>query len=209
MIKTVTLAAMPILLCLGAEAAETADRLPSVLVIGDSISIYYTPFLKKELAGKAVVKHSGHAADTSKGIERIDGYLSKAKGYGGKWDVIHFNWGLHDLKKKGTQVPVDKYAANLRVLVRRMKKTGARLIWATITPVGPGAARRVEDIARYNAAALKVMKEEGVEVNDLHAIAAPRREEIQKDDNVHFKDEGSKLFAKAVAKKVLAALKRR
>ncbi len=41
--------------------------------------------------------------------------------------MIHFNWGLHDLKRMGDgkhQVPPDEYEKNLRELVGRLKKTG-------------------------------------------------------------------------------------
>ena len=56
-----------------------------------------------------------------------------------------------------------------------MKKTKAKLIFATTTPVGPRAARKNADVIRYNAAARKVMQAEKVPINDLYAIAAPIR----------------------------------
>ena len=50
--------------CFGTDA-----ELPKVLIIGDSISIGYTPYVKELLAGKAIVKHNpGNAEDTVKGL---------------------------------------------------------------------------------------------------------------------------------------------
>ena len=187
-----------------ASAAEDGGRPANVLIIGDSISIYYTPFVKELLAGKAVVKHSGHAASTREGLQNIDRFLGDTK-----WDVIHFNWGLHDLKASGTNVPVKDYEKNLRELVARLRKTGAKLVWATITPAGsanPRDDRRTSDIDLYNATALRVMKEEGVLVDDLYAAINPRRSELQNDDHVHFSEAGSRLLAASVARSVLSAL---
>lgn len=201
-------------LCIAGLAGAAERRLPRVLLIGDSICGYYKPYVVQFLKGRAEVVHGGHAADTRFGLAHIDRWLAKHKA-----DVIHFNWGLHDLKKKGTQVPVEDYEKNLRELVRRMKATNAKLVFATTTPVGPRAARRNSDVIRYNAAALKVMKAEDVAVNDLYAVAFPIREKIQHTDHVHFKpykghpependqENGSKILAKAVARSILKVLK--
>ena len=109
--------------------------------------------------------------------------------------------------KNHQQVPIDKYEANLRKLVKRMKKTGAKLIWCSTTPVPTGAkGRMVGDSAKYNAAALKVMKDEKVTVNDLYAFTKPQLKKIIRPANVHFVPEGSKLMAAHNAKQILAAL---
>src|SRR5262245_45995913 len=66
--------------------------LPRVLLIGDSISIGYTVTVRRELAGKAnVLRIPENGADTANGLKKIDAWLGESK-----WDVIHFNWGLHD-----------------------------------------------------------------------------------------------------------------
>ncbi|MDP7290453.1 MAG: SGNH/GDSL hydrolase family protein, partial [Phycisphaerae bacterium] len=134
--------------------------LPRVLLIGDSISIGYTLDTRGMLKGKANVHRIPvNGGDTARGLNALDEWLGK-----GKWDVIHFNWGLHDLKymdpasrklagpPKGKQVrPVEKYAENLEILVKRMKKSGAKLIFATTTPVPKGCGGRVAgDAKRYN-----------------------------------------------------------
>ena len=56
----------------------------------------------------------------------------------GQWDIIHFNFGLHDAKyaSETTQRATrEQYVANLRTLITQMKSTGAKLIFATTTPV--------------------------------------------------------------------------
>ena len=54
----------------------------------------------------------------------------------GKWDIINFNWGLNDLE--GRRVKLPQYEANLRTLVKRLKETGAKLVWCSTTPVPSG-----------------------------------------------------------------------
>jgi len=194
---------------------EDVEGLPRVLLIGDSISIGYTLPTRAALKGKANVhRPNTNCGPTTRGLQAIDQWLGTKK-----WDVIHFNWGLHDLKyisdkggladvDKGTQqVPIAQYEANLEKLVVRMKKTGAKLIWCSTTPVPEGAKGRVVgDAVKYNAVAAKVMEKHGVAIDDLYALAKPRLKELQRPANVHFSPEGSKALAAQVAKSILAAL---
>ncbi|MFT5107060.1 MAG: lysophospholipase L1-like esterase [Pseudoalteromonas tetraodonis] len=199
---------------------EDDPALPRVLLIGDSISIAYTLPTRAALKGVANVHRiPTNGGATSKGLVSIDKWLGKQK-----WDVIHFNWGLHDLcyrnpesKMQGNRDKlngkvahsVESYAANLEKLVARLEKTGAHLIFATTTPVPEGeAGRKVGDDVRYNEAALGVMKTREVEVNDLHAVMAGKMPTYAtKPGDVHFKSEGSKLLAEQVARSIKAALK--
>lgn len=182
--------------------------LPRVLIIGDSISVGYTLPVRKLLAGEANVPRIPSNAGTSgNGVFQMDAWLGKQK-----WDVIHFNFGLHDLKRLSDgepQVPIELYERYLRLFVKRLKATGAKLIWATTTPVpeGPVAPpRKPEDVVAYNAAALRVMKENGVAIDDLYAFALPRLNEIQYPVNVHFTEKGSEALAGQVAAAIRKAL---
>ncbi len=186
-------------------AAAQDAKLPHVLIIGDSISIGYTPPTEKRLAGKATIKHNpGNAESTDKGLAKLKDWLGD-----GKWDVIHFNWGLHDIKL-GTgkhQVPIDEYEKNLREIVKHLKATKAKLIFATTTPVPDGKLsppRKSADVVAYNKVAKKVMEDNGVAVNDLYAFALPQLDKIQRPANVHFTDAGSE----ALAGRVVAAIEK-
>jgi lysophospholipase L1-like esterase len=182
--------------------------LPRVLLIGDSISIGYTLPVRQELAGKANV----HRIPTNGGPTK-NGTANLAKWLGeGKWDVIHFNFGLHDLRHMEDgkrQVEPADYEKNLRSLVADLKKTGAKLIFATTTPVPEGKLtpqRTFGDVATYNDIALKVMKENGVAIDDLNAAVAPDIAKLQNKADVHFNTEGSAVLGKAVVKSINAAL---
>lgn len=182
--------------------------LPHVLLIGDSISIGYTVAVQKLLEGKANV----HRIPTNGG-PTINGLTNLKQWIGNdKWDVIHFNWGLHDLKGMpdgNRQVGPEDYEKNLRELVKQLKATGAKLIWCSTTPVPEGKlspARKNDDVVAYNAIARRVMDENGVAIDDLYAFALPQLGDIQQPQNVHFKPAGSAVLAKQVARSIEAAL---
>jgi lysophospholipase L1-like esterase len=188
---------------------EDDPKLPRVLIIGDSISMGYTIPVRKLLAGKANVHRiPENAAFTGFGLKQIDSWLKD-----GNWDVIHFNFGLHDIKRMEDgkqQVGLADYESNLRALVQRLKKTGAKLIFATTTPVPEGKVsptRIPADVPEYNAAALRVMKENDIPVTDLYSFALPQLSAIQRPVNVHFVDAGYQTLAQEVARSISAALR--
>ncbi|MDE0261259.1 MAG: SGNH/GDSL hydrolase family protein [Bryobacterales bacterium] len=201
-----------------AEFAPVVDdpALPRVLIIGDSISIGYTLPLRAALDGIANVhRPPENCAHTWKGLESIDRWLGE-----GKWDLIHFNWGLHDLKyvdeegklalpPKGKQVStLAEYAANLEKLVQRLNQTGATLIWRPTTPVPEGAQGRVPaDLAKYNAAAMEVIDRHGIEVDDMNWFIKDRNVPHVRPDNVHFSKDSSALLAGNSAKLIRQKLK--
>jgi acyl-CoA thioesterase-1 len=181
--------------------------LPRALLIGDSISMGYTVPVREALAGKANVHHPPvNCGPTIRGVEQLDAWLGD-----GRWDVIHFNFGLHDLKvmRDGNrQVPPDKYEKNLREIVARLKKTGATLVWCTTTPVPAKSnpPRSNDDVQAYNAVGRKIMEENAIRISDLYEFALPRIQEIQIPDNVHFTPEGSKVLAERVSQAIQEAL---
>ena len=191
------------------------DRtLPKVLIIGDSISIGYTPYVIENLKVVAEVRrHKGNAGPTIRGVARIEEWIGD-----GNWDLIHFNWGLWDMYgweyHKEDRSP-KAYRQRLESLVRRLKKTGAKLVWATTTPACPAnettMERRFKQKVRisselerkYLEAALTVMNKHGVKVNDLHAFMKPLWPKYAiADNNVHFSKLGSRKLGEKVAKAI-------
>ena len=176
--------------------------LPRVLLIGDSISIGYTLEVRELLKGKANVHRIPvNGGATEVGLAKMKEWLGD-----GKWDVIHFNFGLHDAKHKSAtefRASREEYAENLRKLIEMMKPTGAKLIFATTTPVpkdGKLSATRIFDgIPERNEIAKKVMADNGVGIDDLYAVVLPVRDKVGRDNDVHFGPEGYELIAKAVA----------
>jgi acyl-CoA thioesterase-1 len=192
--------------------------LPRVLLIGDSISMGYTLPVRKLLDGKANVHRiPTNGGPSSNCMQNLDTWIGVAK-----WDVIHFNFGLHDLVYMGPdgarlvdpklpgarhQVPLTEYEKNLTAIAAKLKATGAKLIWCNTTPVPEGSAGRVADEAlQFNEVAARVMTKSGIPTNDLHAHAKAKLKDIQLPANVHFTPEGSAYLAEKVAAEILKAL---
>ena len=167
-----------------------------------------------------MLKNGGfqNCAGTTNGIKKILEWIG-----GVQWDLIHFNFGLHDIKHVDPQTGKNskrfnapqqatpkQYEKNLNIIVKKLKKTKAKLVFATTTPY-PNTklkpARKPGMHKIYNTIALKIMKKEKVYINDLHAFVTPRMRELQRPNNVHFTEFGSRELAKEVVKSILGNLK--
>ena len=196
---------------------EAAPELPNVLLIGDSISMSYTASVREKLAGIAnVYRAPDNCRSTRQTLAQIETYLGHQR-----WDVIHFNWGIHDLthlNESGQaapppegklQVPLDQYRDNIRKLLRRLHETDARLIWASTTPVGSKADvhgfRRNSDVIAYNRVAREVQENENIGINDLYSLVKPQAERWLS-DGVHLTRHGQTVLAKAVAQSIRDSL---
>ncbi len=181
-----------------------SPKKPKVLIIGDSISIGYTPFVKKYFKNDALIMHNeGNAQHTGNGLVNIKKWIGN-----GDWDIIQFNWGLWDLcfrhpdskvqgnrdKVNGTVTyTVEEYTKNLDSLVTIIEQnTKAKLIFVTTSYVPKYEAGRFEaDVQKYNTAAKKIMKKHGIELNEIYDKTIPIHNAygIGADD-VHYSDTG-------------------
>lgn len=156
----------------------------------------------------------GNGRHTAYGLEKIDEWLGTTH-----WNLIHFNWGLWDLcyrkDSKGKDKvhgklthTLEKYSANLNALVKRLKKTRARLVWASTTPIPEGEPGRFQgDEIRYNAAAKKIMEQNRIRINDLHAHVSGQFPDLAVGPgDVHFSKEGYEALAQQVAKVIAQEL---
>ena len=182
--------------------------LPRVLLIGDSISMGYTIPVRNLLDGVANVHRiPANGGPTSRGVENIDRWLGR-----GRWDVIHFNWGIHDLKimENGkAQVGPKDYEKNLRTLVEKMQATGATLVFATTTPIPEGKLepdRKFGEVAEYNRIAQTLMFELDIPINNLNEWITPRFREFHKPNDLHFTPDGYAFLAEKVARDIEEAL---
>ena len=177
-------------------------RLPRVLIIGDSISRGYTMATRSALAGKANVHRAPeNCGPTANGLKKVDTWLGQ-----GKWDVITWNFGIHD-----RNTPPATYKANLETLVKRLQQTGAKIIWVRTTPAPAGTNNEKFTDAQcdfLNATADEVMKANHVSEVDLFALVKPKLAELQLTNNVHFKEEGYQLMGGEMAKAILGVAKK-
>jgi lysophospholipase L1-like esterase len=183
---------------------DAGMSLPTLHVVGDSISIHYGPCLQTMLAGvmaysrKTAPDGSLDDAGAANGGDSslVLAYLQSLRS-GQPFDVVLINCGLHDIKRDPVtdqpQVPPDQYTANLREIVAIANRLATRLIWVRTTPVIDErhnrlntAFRRSEaDVETYNALADNVMREQGVSIIDLFTFTRNLGLDVYI-DHVHF-----------------------
>ncbi len=139
----------------------------------------------KELKGRVEVVipalQPGEVRNTNTALEKLDQWLGE-----GSWDVIHFNFGLGDVVHRAPNMKAfrvmaknaggvratspQQYEKNLQELVKRLKSTGAKLIWASTTPIrsAPNGIFEPGTEVEYNSIAARVMAEHNIPVNDMH-----------------------------------------
>ncbi len=174
-------------------------KLPRVLLIGDSISRGYTLPVRHALAGRANVHRAPeNCGPTANGLKKLDAWLGT-----GRWDVIHFNFGIHD-----RATPPADYTRRLKELVARLRARSDQLIWASTTPL-PAQSRYGDPqvIVRLNADAARTMQEEGVAINDLYTKILPEQATLQSSNDCHFGSAGYDRLGACVAEAIRAALK--
>lgn len=169
-----------------AKAQQTAPTLPRVLIIGDNIYQAPSSLIATELKGKAEVVYplfkTTEVVSTTSVLADLDTLLGS-----GKWDLIHINCGLGDLiyrapdMKSLRVLPInsggirntdpEQYESNLRQLVKRLKATNAKIVWANTTPIRASLSNVFElgSEIEYNAIATKVMNENQIPINDMYS----------------------------------------
>ena len=185
---------------------------PRILIIGDSISLGYTPFVQEHFGGRAYVAHNpGNAEHTGTGKAHVADWAGREH-----WDIIQFNWGLWDLCYRHPDSPVqghrdkvngsltfsvEEYQANLDTIVTRLREASdARFVFVTTSYVPVNEAGRFrDDPKKYNAAAVKVMQKHGIPVNDIYAKSrAIHRKWGMGTDDVHYTPTGYQLLSEPV-----------
>jgi len=191
-----------------AQTAASAP-LPRVVLVGGSIRMGYAPVVARVLSGKAaVLSAEPNGGDSGNVLLNLAEWVIREKP-----DIVHFNAGLHDLKvsrqTRQYQVTVDRYEANLRSIVQILRKeTYARIVFASTTPIlddrhalrDADFDRFERDVRQYNEAALRVMKDLDVPVDDLHwMVEKGGKGELLSNDGTHYTPEGYELLGQAVA----------
>jgi len=163
----------------GAAGAMSTTK-KNVLIIGDSVSIGYTPDVARHMADVALVQHSpldtrdGGAEETAYGVQCLDYLLRSPAGVLLRPDVIMFNWGLHDGPLGNSTVPgqaglPDVYAAQLEVITQKLAaaEPQAKLLFALTSPSmcnpkGDGC------VVNLNNQAKAIMQRHGIPTINLH-----------------------------------------
>lgn len=167
--------------CKPGPVTPPSTTVPNVLIMGDSVSIGYTPYVSKVLANKYQVSHTpydvidGGAEETAYGLQCLNYFLSTALQEPYKADIILFNWGLHNFNNgtvPGQNGPPSVYTPQLEQITQQLaeyvKEKNIKLLWVTTTPV-PYDSTLNEVVVSHNVDASDIMTKYGIPQVDLHA----------------------------------------
>ena len=182
---------------------ETSE--PTVFIIGDSISNYYTPSVRDLLKDRGITIEWFSGGDSAQLLAGLSEWIP-----GRSPRLIHFNCGLHDarffLHSQAYQQPITNYKAHLGGIIKWLQtNSSARLIWASTTPVireriSLHYVRREEDIVAYNNVAKRSMEAAIIPINDLHRVVVSNSTaDCVCEDGVHMTEFGNRVLAQAVA----------
>lgn len=171
-----------------------------ILIIGDTI--YNEPSRKVAslLKDRAEVVYGKNGSwSSSMALQNYKNLLGDKK-----WDLIYFNFGLNDIMHRdpatkqiramhkdigGVKVSTPKqYENNLRELVKKFKASGAKVIWASTTPIiGNNGILYAGDEIIYNKIAAKVMADNKVPVIDMHKYGYESHQKTRHAKTYNFK----------------------
>ncbi len=182
-----------------------------LVLLGDSIRMGYQDAVKTKCPEAEVWGPEFNGCHSQYELDRFQEWVVEREP-----DVLHINFGIHDSMQFADgrpQILPDQYRINLTRYVARIKELKTiRMIWATTTPVFmPTADVPMSDwppnpthpIDEYNEAALTIVNEEGLQVNDLHAvIMANDYARCLCEDGCHMTDFGNEVLSDAVVEAV-------
>lgn len=173
-------------------------RLPKVLLIGNSITRLYYPYVEKQLKGKACVAR--YCSSKSLGdpalLDELASYLRQYS-----FDIVHFNVGMH-----GRDYTEEEYGKALPALYELIKRyePGAKLVWASTTPV-----MKRNDLNAYDSITVRVkernrianeyFKGKPVIIDDLFSAMYGHPEYYAGGDGTHMGTQGVEVLAKHVS----------
>jgi len=150
----------------------------NVIILGDSVSIGYTPKVANLISDVALVQHSpwggdGGAEETKYGWLCLDFLLRAPDGTPQRPDVLFFNFGLHNLDERripGQAGPIEEYAPFLEKIAEQLAalRPTTKVIFGITTPEMCNKASD-DVVVSNNKAAVDIMAKYDIPTVDLHA----------------------------------------
>jgi hypothetical protein len=110
------------------EPLAADDARPDILIIGDSISMGYTPTVRDNLLSFDVIHNPCNGQDSRNGYQKIDQWLKMRP----QWEAITFNHGLWDVSTF-REVDGGDYYRYLRAEAIKIKAATAKPLFILTT----------------------------------------------------------------------------
>ena len=186
------------------------NKKPSVLLLGDSISLDYREMVKISLQDEMNVYYPNENGRFAACTFRALYEWSRDFKWSSDMNFVYWNNGLWDVVRifgDEPQTPLNDYEIMIRRIYNRLKYLfpKAQIIFATTTPVVEELYdkqtfyRRNADIELYNKAAIQVVLECGGIIHDLHGEKNFWSRQAYR-DATHFTLEARKFMAEGICK---------
>ena len=171
--------------CCPSGQTDTSTTLPNCLLVGDSVAHGTFGLVKTKLADVCTLSNIESVTSGAEDACFWSTNTSAATGRPVNWAVIHYNEGLHSLwpRVNGSEER-QQWAAELSNFTDTLMRTGARLIYATMTPYmpekylnpsRPGPWDPRNDVEDKNALAVATVKSRGVtRIDDLYSLVTSK-----------------------------------
>jgi hypothetical protein len=183
------------------DQMESLDGRPVGLIVGDSISIGYTPEMKNIFNEIQVVRNECNARGSKHGFKNIERWAAHAE----EWEFCTINHGIWDLQEIHEQASsLEEYIENLRFEIDVLKRNCKKIIFANTTRIPKNTPNsRIHELEEFNQKAFDLSVEKGIHYCDLNS----KSEEIKnfhinaaKENDVHYTKEGSDFLAQELSK---------
>lgn len=195
-------------------AEPPSTTLPNVLVIGDSVSIGYVGVVANELKDVAKVQHGpwdvsdGGAGDTANGVACLDRYLVTQTQASVKWDLITFNFGLHNLDNSSRCESL--YHDQLLNITTRLAALKTKMLYITTTPYMPLRTIGNMAVEDMNSIAGKMATENKIPILDLYSSVTDVCGKVYTDCKIcrktpcsyHYNNDGETMQGKIIAQSI-------
>lgn len=194
-------------------SAERENEMINVFLLGDSIKGFYKSRVEELLGGEYKIWTPAENCRFAKyTLNSLRHYFAAMREENFFPDIIHFNVGLWDLNHLyNTGRPFtecEEYIRDMKNILTQLKKTGAKIIFATTTPTRKERETAADtqhfnsEIKYYNEKLLEAIENDVDAVNDLYSV-------IEKDINKYISDDflhPSPLGVEALAKRVTLSI---
>lgn len=190
-----------------------------VLLLGDSIRMGYQHYVKELLCDEyEVIFADDNGRFAAYTLWQVNQMFKQHEDIA----LVHWNNGYWDMNIEPPMTepihPVDEYVGFLRRIAAFIRARGAKIIFATTTPIlSKEAAHRMPDVQRdthydnawvttYNDAATALMRELDIPVNDLYTLCTEDPFCYKCGDLLHLSEQGSRRCATQVAERIRSEL---
>ena len=170
-----------------------------ILLLGDSIRMNYAPYVYRKLSDRAeILTPEDNCRFAKYTLHELPTWLKTF----GKPDIVHWNnglWDAHHFDGDTPLTPIEDYVKDLERILTILQRTGAKIIFATCTPARPETPEwDKREIESYNRAAVALMQQHNIPINNLFAVVNENEAEYVSDDLIHLNRIGIQKVGQAV-----------